>query len=90
MPLAESWETLDIQAQSHLEWLWAEGESRGRVGDLLSALQWAQRKRRILTGSWELFRTWSLLELRVRAPPLPASVCGRNKTEPPPSPPASS
>ena len=62
-------------AASYIEALWAEGESRGYVGDLLSALQWALQRRRILSGSWELFRTWSLLELPVRAPPLPALVC---------------
>ena len=68
-------EELDAVATSYIEALWTEGESRGSVGDLLSALQWALQRRRILSGSWELFRTWSLLELPVRAPPLPAIVC---------------
>ena len=68
-------EELDVTTTSYIEALWTEGESRGQVGDLLSALQWALQRRRILSGSWELFRTWSLLELPVRAPPLPAIVC---------------
>ena len=34
-------EELDVVAISYIEALWAEGESRGNVGDLLSALQWA-------------------------------------------------
>ena len=68
-------EELDVVATSYIEAVWAEGEACGCVGELLSALQWALQRRRILSGSWELFRTWSLLELPVRAPPLPAIVC---------------
>ena len=67
-------EELDETASLYIECLWQEGESRGRVGDLLSALQWALQRRRILNSGWERFRTWSLLELPTRAPPMPATV----------------
>jgi hypothetical protein len=48
---------LDEAVCLYVECLWNEGESRGRVGDLLSGLQWALQRRRILNGSWERFRT---------------------------------
>ena len=65
---------LDETVCLYVECLWCEGESRGRVGDLLSGLQWALQRRRILNGSWERFRTWGMLELPIRAPPMPVTV----------------
>ena len=67
-------DALDTYAQEFIEALWQEGDSKGDAGLLLSALQWALQQKRILPGSWGLFKAWSLLELPRRAPPLPAVV----------------
>ena len=67
-------ETLDRVAEAYIEALWEEGDSRSEAGTILSAIQWALQKKRILQASWSLFKAWSLLELPRRAPPLPALV----------------
>ena len=50
---------LDKEVQQYVKALWSEGESTGAVGLPLSGLQWATQKKRILSCSWELFRSWN-------------------------------
>ena len=56
---ARSYEELDWQAGHYLEHLWEEGESKGRAGDTLSAIQHILLTRRILPGARSLFGSWS-------------------------------
>ena len=71
---ADDWETRDQQVICFLEAMWCEGESRGRAGDLLSALQWHYRTRQKLPGSWAVFRTWAKLDPAAQTWPLPCTA----------------
>ena len=59
---------MDALLSDYVEYLWAEGCSKGQASDTLAAVQDAQHK---LALSWRLMRTWSLREVPCRAPPFP-------------------
>ena len=71
---ASTWEDRDLQVGAYVELLWSEGEARSMAGDLLSALQWHYSVRKVLTGSWQKFKTWSRLEPCAQVLPLPISA----------------
>ena len=71
---ASAWEDRDLQVGAYVELLWSEGEARNKAGDLLSALQWHYSVRKVLTGSWQKFKTWSRLEPCAQVLPLPISA----------------
>ena len=74
LPSATDDDDLDSHCMHFLEHCWATGGDRTSAGHVLSGICFALRRRRILTGSWGLFRTWGRLELPRRAPPMPQAV----------------
>ena len=74
LPLALDYETLDNQAAFYLEHLYSEGESRNAAGDTLSGIQFFLRRKRILSGAWEIYKSWLKAEGPYQVPPMPALV----------------
>ena len=74
LSLAQSDVELDWQAGCFLEYLWETGQPKGTAGDVLSGIQHFLRRKRFLTGSWDLFKAWTKMELPSRAPPMPELI----------------
>ncbi|CAK0853913.1 unnamed protein product [Prorocentrum cordatum] len=75
LPLPFSWEDMDVTLQDYLEYLGAEGATKGQANDALSGVQHLLRTRRQCPGAWRLLSVWGRLELPQRAPPMPPLVC---------------
>ena len=71
---AINFEHLDDQASEYLEHLWFNGDSKLLAGDTLSGIQHFLRRKRILSGSWELYKAWNKAEVSEQVPPIPVFV----------------
>ena len=69
-PLPLDFEDMDLSLQDYLEFLWAEGATKGQANDTLSGTQHFLRTRRQFPGAWRLLSVWGRLESPTRAPPM--------------------
>ena len=74
LALAGDMDELDQHVCWYVEHLWLHGEGRNLFGDTLSGNSYFLRRKRILQGGWNLYSTWSRLEIPNRAPPFSAEL----------------